>query len=70
LYFGTSHTASIVHAQFRMKLKNLRSHLFGLHVINTSFCLCSDRIELYSFLFPLFPAACATYNINGAVCTD
>jgi hypothetical protein len=51
LYYGTSRKASVIHAQFRMKCSNLRSHLFGLHVVDSPFCLCSDRIEDCSHFF-------------------
>ena len=51
LYNGISRKASIIHSQFRLKCSNLKSDLFGLHVIEDPFCICSNQVENCNHFF-------------------
>ena len=45
LFYGCNRRLSVIHAQLRMKCSNLNSDLFGLHVADSSNCICSNSVE-------------------------
>ena len=45
LYYGVQRKLSIIHAQLRMECSDLKSHLFGLYVIDSPYCICSGTRE-------------------------
>ena len=57
LFNGIVRKLNIIHSQLRMQCSNLNDHLYKLHVIDTSACICSHFCEdCYHFFFqcPLY----------------
>ena len=53
LYYGVQRKLSIIHAQLRMECSDLKSHLFGLYVIDSPYCICSGTREDADHFFTL-----------------
>ena len=45
LFYGKDRKYNVIHAQFRMKCSNLKSHLYDHKVADDPFCVCSINVE-------------------------